>query len=404
MRYERLRRIADIRISNVDKKTIEGQIPVQLCNYTDVYYNERISAGMDFMQSTATPEQCNAFQLTAGDVLLTKDSETANDIGVAAVVIESAPRLLCGYHLAMIRPRPGVDGRYLRFALAMSPVRGDMASQATGITRYGLRSGAIGNLTVPIHPLDAQRAIADYLDRETNHIDALIDQKQRLSTLVRERWEATLETEIRRLDRAYGNEPLKHACREVLVGIVITPSAWYAEAGIPAIRGLNVRPGMLSLIDLVYITPEGDALHAKSRLRRGDVVIVRTGQAGAAAVVPAELEGSNCIDLVIIRLGPRLDSHYVELVLNSDWMQKHVEEFTVGTIQGHFNVAAAKNVPIPIPGRREQESVVKKLGGLRIHRDAASSVLARQLDLLREKRQALITAAVTGQIDLPSAA
>lgn len=63
-----LKHVAEIRFSKVDKKTLDGQIPVRLCNYTDVYYNDLIHAGMTFMEATATREQVLRFSLRAGDV------------------------------------------------------------------------------------------------------------------------------------------------------------------------------------------------------------------------------------------------------------------------------------------------------------------------------------------------
>src|SRR4051812_31824421 len=101
---ERLKHIATVRISNVDKKSIEGDTPVRLCNYTDVYYRDRITRNSEFMRATATPDQRTTFALRRGDVLLTKDSETADDIGVSSYVADDLPDVLCGYHLALIRP------------------------------------------------------------------------------------------------------------------------------------------------------------------------------------------------------------------------------------------------------------------------------------------------------------
>ena len=251
----------------------------------------------------------------------------------------------------------------------------------------------------PALPVARQCAVADYLDRETARIDALIAAKGRMVELLEERWQGVLEMTIQALLRQFGETPLKYVCREVVVGIVITPSAWYADSGIPAIRGTNVSPGAISLEDLVYLTPEGHALHPKSRLHSGDVVVVRTGQAGAAAVVPPELEGANCIDLVIIRLSPEYSPQFLEYVLNSDWTQKHIDEHSVGTIQSHFNVGSASRVPVPRASRPQQDAAVARLRRERRRVTGMAGVLNRQVGLLQERRQALITAAVTGQLD-----
>jgi type I restriction enzyme S subunit len=260
------------------------------------------------------------------------------------------------------------------------------------------------SIPVAMPPITTQRSIADYLDRETARIDALIAAKRRMAELLEERWQGFLEAEIRGLADKYGEIPLKYVCREVVVGIVITPSAWYTESGIPAIRGTNVSPGTISSDDLVYLTEEGHKLHPKSQLRSGDVVVVRTGQAGAAAVVPPELDGINCIDLVIIRLRSNYSAHFLEFVMNSDWMQKHIVERSVGTIQSHFNVGAAGVIPVPRAPFTDQDAMVDRLRREQRRVSGLASVVERQVELLQERRQALVTAAVTGHLGIPEAA
>ena len=105
-----LKRAASVSLSNVDKLSLEGQTEVLLCNYTDVYYNDRITNAIQFMKATAPPDQISKFRLHVGDVLITKDSETPDDIAVPAVVSEELENVLCGYHLALLRPGDAVMG------------------------------------------------------------------------------------------------------------------------------------------------------------------------------------------------------------------------------------------------------------------------------------------------------
>ena len=106
----RLRTIADMRVSNVDKHTNDDELPVRLCNYVDVYYNDRITQAIPFMAATASPDEVERFRLQRGDVLITKDSETWDDIAVPALVVDAADDLLCGYHLAILRPKESLLG------------------------------------------------------------------------------------------------------------------------------------------------------------------------------------------------------------------------------------------------------------------------------------------------------
>src|SRR5690606_5131005 len=114
----RLRNLVEMRVSNVDKHTKEEEHPVRLCNYVDVYKNDYIRPSMRLMRATATKEEIERFRLLAGDVLITKDSEAWNDIGVPALVREAAADLVSGYHLALLRPfRQRISGEYLLRAL-----------------------------------------------------------------------------------------------------------------------------------------------------------------------------------------------------------------------------------------------------------------------------------------------
>jgi type I restriction enzyme S subunit len=169
----RLKWLAEVRVSNVDKKSYEDQLPVLLCNYTDVYYNRQIVAGMEFMAATATSDQIARFGLRSGDVLVTKDSETADDIAIPSLVSKDMPGVVCGYHLAIIRPGRRLDGRYLYWHLASPVARQYFDALATGVTRVGIRAEHIENLVINVPPLTVQAAIAEALDDEALRVEAI---------------------------------------------------------------------------------------------------------------------------------------------------------------------------------------------------------------------------------------
>ena len=170
----RVKECAGVRLSNVDKKVVAGEPRVRLCNYTDVYYEERIHAQLDFMRATAGAEQVRSYSLKQGDVLITKDSETWMDIAVPAVVEGDLSDVLCGYHLALLRPRPQCLGAFLALTIAAAGLRDQYRVAANGVTRFGLTRDSIGNGILPLPPLAEQRAITDFIDRETARTDALM--------------------------------------------------------------------------------------------------------------------------------------------------------------------------------------------------------------------------------------
>jgi len=150
---------ADIRFSNVNKVSQPGETPVRLCNYIDVYNKDYICADMDFMHATATPSEIDRFGLQVGDVIITKDSETPDDIGIPAVVDSTAPDLICGYHLALIRPDQDlVDPTFLSKQLGHHRMARYFGQQANGTTRYGLSTSAIANALLDLPNLADQRS------------------------------------------------------------------------------------------------------------------------------------------------------------------------------------------------------------------------------------------------------
>jgi len=135
----KLKYVASTKFSNVDKHIVDGELPVRLCNYTDVYYNDYITEDLDFMKATAKPIEIKKYVLKKGDVIITKDSETWDDIAVPAYVSMDFNDVLCGYHLAQIRPNTKiVDGKYLYRSFSVRGINDQFRIEATGVTRYGL--------------------------------------------------------------------------------------------------------------------------------------------------------------------------------------------------------------------------------------------------------------------------
>lgn len=133
---EKLKFVAEVQPSNVDKKVKENEKEVLLCNYTDVYYNEEITGGLTFMKATASDLQIRKFTLKSGDIIITKDSEDPNDIAVPAYVPQDLEGIICGYHLALLRPRDRILGWYLKRVMDSRYARSFFATRANGLTRY----------------------------------------------------------------------------------------------------------------------------------------------------------------------------------------------------------------------------------------------------------------------------
>ena len=186
-----LNEITDLTLSSVDKKSKANEKGVQLCNYMDVYSNSFISENLKFMEATATEREIANCSLFAGDVVITKDSEQHDDIGVPALVREDIPGLVCGYHLAILRPRsPAVDGAYLFYGLNDSGAQQQFHSYANGVTRFGLRKADIGLVEIFLPPLPQQRRIADILGALDDKIDLNRRMNETLEQMARTLYES----------------------------------------------------------------------------------------------------------------------------------------------------------------------------------------------------------------------
>lgn len=174
MKYEKLSDIATIVISGVDKKIKEGELPIKLCNFTDVYYNWEIDTSYSnkFMHATAKKSEIEKFSLRKDDVVITKDSETRFDIGVPCLIKEDLENTILGYHCALIRPKKEIVGGYLNACLQSQTSQKYFSNQASGSgQRYTLTLEGIGAVKVPIIPYVEQLKIAEVfsnLNRKIN--------------------------------------------------------------------------------------------------------------------------------------------------------------------------------------------------------------------------------------------
>lgn len=167
---------------------------------------------------------------------------------------------------------------------------------------------------------------------------------------------------------------------ELTVGFVGTMAKHYVASGVPFLRSQNVLPHRIDLTDVRYIAASFHDVIRKSSLRSGDVVTVRTGNAGVTAVIPPELDGANCSDLVITRPGAALDARWLSYFMNSVAAHAIATEL-VGAVQQHFNVGAAKRILLALPPLPEQQAIAEVLGALD-DKIAANSALAQSSERL----------------------
>lgn len=183
------------------------------------------------------------------------------------------------------------------------------------------------------------------------------------------------------------------------VGIVVNPSDYVAEEGLPFLYGGDISDGEIFSETARRISVEDSARNAKTKLMAGDLVTVRVGAPGVTAVVPPECEGGNCASVMLIRRG-HFESDWLCYLMNSRVVRYQVEVVQYGAAQEQFNISHAVDFLIPVPSREEQAEIASSLNHERQRVDVLLRKTERSIELLKERRSALITAAVTGKIDL----
>ncbi|MGB3762108.1 MAG: restriction endonuclease subunit S [Ornithinimicrobium sp.] len=153
-------------------------------------------------------------------------------------------------------------------------------------------------------------------------------------------------------------------CERVTVGHVGKMATQYVERGVPFLRSQNVHPFVINRKGLLFIGDDFNAKLRKSSLAAGDVVVIRTGYPGTASVIPEDLDGANCADLVIITPSDRLNPHVLAGLFNSAYGQSTVKSQLVGSAQQHFNVGSAKAMKVRLPDRAGQDRIAEILCSL----------------------------------------
>jgi type I restriction enzyme S subunit len=172
---KQLSRVANVILSGLDKKSYPNEKSVKLCNYVDVYRNDYIHNNMDFMDATAGENEYANLLLKAGDVIITKDSESWDDIAVPAIVIQDLVNICCGYHLAILRCKEScLVPFYLYYLFQTRFVEIQQKLKAKGVIRFSLGYQSIHDTNIIIPSLSDQSNIITYLKENIKNINQLI--------------------------------------------------------------------------------------------------------------------------------------------------------------------------------------------------------------------------------------
>jgi type I restriction enzyme S subunit len=364
--------------------------------------------------------------VTIGDMsgrdVVTRTSRRLSDAGVAAISSTPAPAgtILYSMYASVglvsrlgtsavwnqailgVMPRPGIDSAFLAYAL--DALRPTLGLYFRSNTQHNLNADVVGNLELAIPAEPEQRRIAEFLDAETARIDAMIGLRHRQARLLVER-DAVVANRMLRppAGEDWPVRRLSQLCdpaRPVQYGIVLPgPNV---QDGVLLVKGGDVKPSRLSPSLLARTTDAIESQYTRSRLQKRDLAFAIRGGVGDVELVPASLEGAN-ITQDVARIAPLrdVDEHWLLHALRSAPVQAQVSAMITGaTIKG-INIGDLRRISLVMPPNDVQTRIGRALADSSQRQSRVAASIDRQIALLRERRQALIAAAVTGGPQAP---
>lgn len=367
--------------------------------------------------------------LKQGDVLVSR-ANTRELVGGCAVVDSDQPTLMLCDKLYRLRPNGRASSAYLaRIIQVFGRSEVEMEASGTSASMVNISMGTIRNLQVCLPPAPEQERIVEGVDRATARIDALIAKKTRFIELLKEKRQALITHAV-----TQGLDPTVAMKDSGVEWIGKVPAHWgvaqlskvsisrcdgpfgsglksehYTESGVRVVRLQNIGWAEFKGEDAAFIAPEywRDELGGGHDVIPGDVLVAGLGDdknpLGRACVAPVEIgEAMVKADCYRFRIGSRATPEYVALTLSAT-SRAECGFLATGATRDRLNLTLASARVIPLPPIEEQREVVRTLGMRASRIDLLVNRTESSLALLKERRSALITAAVTGQIDLRGA-
>ena len=409
--------IAKIEISGVDKKTIEGEIPVRLCNFVDVYHNWAITKDKaeHFMLASAKQAEINKCSIAKGQVAITKDSETRDDIGIATYFADDFDNVVLGYHCALITPDPTiVDGKYLNAFMHTKYIQKYFENNASGSgQRYTLSNSTINTIPVLLPSLTEQHTIGKVLadiDRKIELNKQINDNLEAMAKQLYDYWFVQFDfpNEEGKPYKSSGgamvwNEKLKREIPQRWTAAKIkdvaqtysggtptsTNSEYYDGGNIPWINSGELNNPIITSTTN-YITEEG-LNNSSAKLYPQDTVLVALYGATAGKVSLLSFEA--CSNQAVCGVIPhnKIMTTYIRYYLSS--LYEHFITLSSGSARDNISQDTIKNTILPIP----QEKILKE------YSDAVTPIMSKiianqkEMENLTKQRDDLLPFLMNGQ-------
>lgn len=324
-----------------------------------------------------------AIQESAAKIVPENSIMVGTRVGIGKVAINAVPMSTSQDIVSLINIDDAKwDKKFLcKVILARNNV---LLSQAQGATIKGIKIDTLAKLEIPEIPLNEQRRIAAVLDKVSGLIAKRREQLDKLDELVKARFVEMFgdETEFDRWPSCTIGD-----VADICVGVVIKPTQYYADQGIPAFRSLNIGEMRVKDGDWVYFTKEGHQKNQKSVVRKNDVLVVRSGAPGTACVATEKYDGYNAVDIIIAHPdNTKVDSTFLAAFTNMPHGMNQIRGRTGGAAQQHFNVGGYKTLRLIMPPMDQQQ----KFASFVKQTDKSKLTIQQSLDKLEVLKKALM--------------
>ncbi|AUD14962.1 MULTISPECIES: restriction endonuclease subunit S [unclassified Planococcus (in: firmicutes)] len=372
-------------------------------SYKNVFDNFFIDTNKLLPVNIKLGEKQNKVQ--EGDIIFTGSSETANEAGMSSVLINKVNHdIYLNSFCFGLRTKPNVLNPYFSGYLFRSfNFRKEIFSLAQGSTRFNISKSNFLKLKVIIPPIKEQQKIAEILlaaDKQIEKTELLVQKTKEFKKGLMQNLltKGVGHTQFKSSD--LGEIPIEwnvvqfnDICSRIIVGIASSTSQYYTtEKAVPILRNQNIKENKIRAKDVLYITKEFDEMNYKKRLRKGDILTVRTGYPGLTAVVPSEFEEAQSFTTLISSPNPVLaNSHYLAYYMNSEIGKKDLTGLSAGGAQQNLNVRSLSTFKLKLPPLAEQAQIVDVLSSIDTQIEIYEKEKGKQIELKKALMQQLLT-------------
>lgn len=418
--------VAKVEISGVDKKTKDGEIPVKLCNFTDVYYNWSITKDMEdsFMVASANANEIHRFSLKKGQVAFTKDSETRDDIGIPAYIAEDFDNVILGYHCALITPDESkVLGAYINVFMHTSLIQKYFANNASGSgQRYSLSVETMERMPLFLPSLEEQKRIADLFTNLNRKIALNRQINTNLEALARQLYDywfvqfdfpdangkpykssggkMTYNEKLKRhIPEGWEVKKLKDCIEHINTGL--NPRDNFVFGG--DIRYITVKnlttDGVVDFSNCDYINEEARIkVHRRSQIEVGDILYASICPLGRTYLITSYPKDWDINESVFsIRPNKKIiSSEYLDLMLKDDYYIRKLTQSSTGSIFQGIRIHELETTYILVPKIEVINDFSKSVFPLISHK----SKMVAEISSLTRQRDELLPLLMNGQVSV----